>query len=334
MNIRKIEQDLNDYIVQNDLDDSPILVNLEIFHILSELLEDTLYDIEDSVYEIDYTRLSRKTPFENIELIKRFYKDNNIVFDIDKYINDGTIDLRYFDKFNDKDIDEDDKVYNLVYGNQKLKNNFKTIEAPNNGFVTDSAIMVHELSHLHNNLYDDEAWTRCLLTEPLAFAEEFIYLDYLEDLGYVYESRKIKGIDYASAFYLSGKTSKLFKILIVYNEMGSLSKDSYQMLYNDDEYDVCLNILYKFLYENNMGLVHFCNYILGYTLGVYMYNYYRKDKKIMDNIQSLHEMINEKDFIPCLNEIGLNSLDDDDINLIRESLLDINKQLSNNKTRK
>lgn len=334
MDTNELRIKLNNYILEKHLDTSLIIYNLEVFYELSNVLKENLLDITDAVSEIDYTKISKMAPFENFELIKKFYKENNIDLEIEKYINNGTIDLRFFDEFNDSTICEEEKKYYFVAGREGTRGKHISLETPNNGFITDSSIMVHELSHLHDDTKEYETWTRSLLTEPLAFAEQFIYLDYLEELGYVDESRIIKAIDYVSAYHFSRMTNKLYKILITFDTFSDLEQESYKKLYDDEDYEDGLAILSDILSIEENKISSMTNYVLGYSLGVYMYNEYRKDKNYIKHIQKLHKILNEEDFLICLNEMGLNCLDKNDRDLIEESIQDINKQISNKRIKR
>lgn len=119
MDTNELRIKLNNYILEKHLDTSPIIYNLEIFYELSNVLIENLLDITETVSNIDYTNVSKALPFENFELIKKFYKENNIDLDIEKYINDGTIDLRFFDEFNDSTICEEEKKYYFVAGKDR-----------------------------------------------------------------------------------------------------------------------------------------------------------------------------------------------------------------------
>ena len=66
----------------------------------------------------------------------------------------------------------------------------------NNTLKTDSIIWVHEISHYRNQPPLFRGEVNDTLTELLAFTYEFIYTDYLEQIGYEEEGKKFKIEEY------------------------------------------------------------------------------------------------------------------------------------------
>ena len=313
---------MNDYLVSNNAEHTVICDNLALFYNLSIDMQTIFAPFFDGQNkDVDYSKISRMSFTDKINLIKNFYRENNIDFDIDYYLNDGTIDFKYYDYFNDNEDLELVKLNHLVRGNATYQGTKKIVNICNNGFVTDVLIAVHELSHFRDKSDNHRNQVSDLLTESLAYAEELICSDYIAGLGYKEEEYTWKKNLYNIFYHGACSTRIICKMFLVFENLGDISEASYESYYgNTDEYDDCIRYLNQDVASKDFELRYHILHVLGATLGTYMYYEYKKDKSFIDHITKLHTLINTTDAISCFKEIGLNNLNKDDHERLVQSL--------------
>lgn len=295
--LSEIELLANDFFVSTNPSKEVIADNLDFYYLLADMLYNNLPKFEnDEGYKFNPRTFAKKTPLENFEIIQSFYKMLGIDFNINELINDGTIDLDY-------------KEYeSIFYGSCYLRNGKRLIDCCNNGLVTDSISWVHELSHIRNLSNKGRTVTSDLLTESIASTEELIYLDYLGQIGYGYEAAIIRKYLYNVVSKLAKEMRIVFKIGLLYRELSSLSKDSYQFYYgNVDSYDEEMAVVDKYIKRSGNPKKD-AEYIMAYALSNYMYFEYKKDPSFLRNIEDLHKMVNEHLILTCLQAINLGDL--------------------------
>jgi len=295
-NIKELEEELNEVFVDKNFSNSLFEQNISLIYKLSNIAFDKLSDFNDYSWDdIDLSTISKSNIFKNIDIVKDFYIKNNISFNIDKLINDGTM------IFNEVE-------YPDHYTTSSGDSNIYSIECFNNGLITDSIVLLHELSHYRNSYSCSQE--RDLLSESIARAEELIFYDYLMELGYTEDVIKFKRGFYNSFFECSADISIVFKMINLYKEMGNLNKDSYDIYYNDNDYDFYISAFYEIAINNEIDLFLGGEYILGYALSTYMYYQYKQDSTFFNNIQSLNQKVGTDSFDNCLKIINLNNLDE------------------------
>ena len=290
---------MNSFFVSNKQMYNLIGDNLCLFWRLSELIIKALEKI-DNLKESPNIEiiLSRMTPLENIEIVKEYYKMNVINFDIDKVINDGTIDFVY-----------NDNTLNLM-GRCYVRNNKSLVDTYNNGVLLDSVVLIHELSHFRNQ---SRNITRDLLTEAIAFSEELKFIDYLEEKGYLEETYYYKKNIYNIFYDIATLVLPVYKMLLLYSEFSSLDAESYKMCFGSDtNYINEINALESFSKKQISNFLDYSWYVLAATLGSYIYNKYKLNENYYDIINNLHYLINNGDVLDFLNAIGLHDLGDKD----------------------
>lgn len=204
----------------------------------------------------------------------------------------------------------------------------------NNGLIVDSIILVHELSHLRDQPEKGRRLTSDLLTEALAFTDELIFLDYLEELGYVDDVNMFKNYLYNQCYRLTIRAKSLFKLGIVFSNFSNLSPESFELYFNDLEtYENDVEELVKHP-KNAQHFLIDAWYTMGYCLSTYMYYEYKKDPEFIENIKFLHTAINETDVLSCLKIMNLNDLNADDLNKIGEALRKMTDSLNKINTKK
>lgn len=312
--IKQLEDLMNSFFVSKKQMYNLIGDNLCLFWRLSELIIKSLEKIEnlkDSL-NIEIT-LSKMTPLENIEIVKEYYKLHSINFDIDRLVDDGTIDFVY-----------NDNALNLM-GRCYVRNNKSLIDTYNNGVLLDSVILVHELSHFRNH---SRNVTRDLLTEALAFGEELQFVDFLKDKGYLEDVYYYKRNIYKIFYDIAVVVLPVYKMLLLYSEFSSLDKESYKMCFeNDINYLNELKAIEQFAQKQLTSFLDYSWYILAVTLGSYIYFKY-KDKKYYEVINNLHYLINNGNVLDFLNAIGLSDFGDNDREEIANSLSHIVNEIN------
>ena len=241
------------------------------------------------------------------------------IIELKENISYHTHDITKFSK--DKDIE----LEKLIFGSciPKANNGSPKILIPNNGLLSDSVTLVHELSH-----YRNYPWTLVgdNLTEVLSFAEETIYLDYLLILGYKYEFYKINTINYDSFYDNMKKLIPTYRILTLYLKYENLSPQTYQNNFPKTSYKKDIEAIYNNIFNIFQTFTNSTYHMLGYLLGVHLYIEYKQNKDYLNLIEQMHTNINKYSYEECLNILNLYPLKDkitmltDDINKINTSI--------------
>ena len=257
----------------------------------------------DEIRKLDYISI-----LDNIELVKEFYKKYNIKLNIDKLIDNGTINFV-----------ENSKGY-IGGGYTYNEKNKPMIDILINNNIVDSIILVHELSHYKDMLCGKRTQVRDLFTEGLAYLEEKIFLDFLEEKGYI----GIKNIwnSFLNSLIkdVSNKTYNNLKIYLLFKEFGKIDEESYRYFYSNNFYDYTSNydeIIKRF--NPNYKLSECCWDIFGFFICFYLYNKYKKGEITMNDINRYHSSIN-KGLNTGLVDLGLEDIMYDNIEGIINSV--------------
>lgn len=245
-------------------------------------------------------------------LIDNFYKSINDSFRFNDVISNGTFDII---KTNSPNNTLD---YELSFGNNNYKTNnnnvHKTINVYNNGLITDTIIWVHELSHYRNQPSEKRGEVNDILTELLAFTEEFLYIDYLENNGYKSTAINYKIIEYNNLLYNICNSYYAVRIYLLYYLLGEVSRDNYIYLYgNDGNYEKSLEAFISEKEKQQTAIFRMLYYSVG-LMSLYNYVEYKKNNVFLNRIEMLNKAI-------LNNSISLNdALDMINIRLDKESL--------------
>ena len=322
MNIKDLEDKMNNYIISMDEQDNFVLENIEIFYrlnfIQSKLLEKKLKDFDKNIniHKID------KMPFYNIiSLINEFYHKLNIKLDINKLYTDGTIGYKFFD-YDDEDNYERFRIganYFNIYDKKK------TIISCNNGVVTDADVLIHELSHYRNDMDDGRTVITMLFTETLALTDELIFYDFLLNRNYKIDPNFFKGsfnFLYENSLYIV----PIMELLWLYRDSGSLSKESFGDFYNTlEDYDDDLKYFDEMPID--ASLINVVSYTIAGYLAPYLFYRYKETNSyaFLDDFNNM--IINRNMNIEkCFQKLGLNGFDKEDINILSKSLKKYQKE--------
>ena len=289
--MEKLNSDINDYIVNNRYYELSSFNNLEFFINLCESLLDIIESISNYNF-VNRNDLTKCDLFTQLEHIKNFYKKNNIELDIDKLINDGTIHINFIDD------------YNLAARNYyDGDNNFKAIDFNYSGHLIDSTSLVHELSHYRNQTDNNRTVINDFMTEGLAFYDELLYGFYLIDNGFIEDGNFVIKTFLDICYLCVGDNLAIFKIIHLFNTLGSVNEENYKLLYNDEYYEDSAKFTKGILEDSKNKYLLYKN--LYYTYGYYVVlnlfdKYFDKDYSEIDRVYST---INDMDYLNLFGDI-------------------------------
>lgn len=287
--------------------------NLKNIYILIEFLNNNMEDIE--IEDIDWNEVSKTTILEVEKIIDSFYKEIGVNFKLNDIIKDGTFDILRTNSLEEAYKSE------LTSGSNNYKRGHKSVNVYNNGLITDSIIWVHEISHYRNQPEHYRVEVNDLLTELLAFTEQFIYIDYLEKIGY--EKKEIDMIrikEYKNLRYIIKVAFFTVRIYLLYFLMGEVSKENYKYLYGEDNnYEKSLEIFNDEI-KQNQDIIYILLWYSVAVISIYNYERYKEDSNYLNKIEELNIKINTDITLEeALNIIDI-KLDNDSLNRILERI--------------
>ena len=166
------------------------------------------------------------------------------------------------------------------------------------GDIIDCIVFLHEITHLRNEPLDNKTnrtEINDFINESIAYAEEFIFLDFLKTKGYEDDYNNYLCDIFYNCLVLSDRVYYVNKILYVYKEKGNISKDSYTSIFkNHKNYEQAIKELYKLIISKN-SYIELIWTFLGYISGLYLYIKYLEDHNYFKIVEELNEAItNEK----------------------------------------
>ena len=140
---------------------------------------------------------------------------------------------------------------------------------------------------------------------------------------------------------------------MLYNEIGKISKEDYELLFKMNDYDNIINTFKEIIKDTKTNITNFDKdilnnkeimdklndnfisdimYILAAPLSIYMYEEFKKDNNFINNIKLLNDTLmnnntNDKTVVECLNIIGLSNYKDESLNKIKEAYKSYIKKL-------
>lgn len=260
-------------------------------------------------------------------LIDKFYKSINDSFRFNDVISNGTFDIIKTNSSNNT-LD-----YELSFGNNNYRiindKVHKTINVYNNGLITDTIIWVHELSHYRNQPSEKRGEVNDILTELLAFTEEFLYIDYLENNGYKSTAINYKIIEYNNLLNNICNSYYAVRIYLLYYLLGEVSRDNYIYLYGDDgNYEKSLEAFISEKEKQQTAIFRMLYYSVG-LISLYNYIEYKKNNVFLNRIEMLNKAIlndniSLEDALDMINiRLDKESLDKilENINILRENII-------------
>ena len=145
--LKEIKMLLNDYVVQNDFDF--IYNNLHLIGYTCEAIRKTSKPFAKSMNnsDIEYKNIPVYTGKFRLDIVRKYLKDHQIDLDVDDLFNRGIICCNcntYPDEIAKK------RIYKPFTGGRcqsYLDEHRVELLVPNTGYISDSVVLVHELSH-------------------------------------------------------------------------------------------------------------------------------------------------------------------------------------------
>lgn len=307
-NMGEINNYLNDLFVYYEEDDF-FINNLKFFMNLADEFIDAFEDIPD----VNIDKFLPELPFysveERLEIVRKYLTKYGFKGDLDDLISKGQVNAN-----NNNYITDIGKKHNYrpyIDGlSASYPNGVPYILVPNTGYIFDSLIMAHELSHMRNHdTKNPQTGVRYYFTETIAYTEEFLLL---EDLKRTHKEEM--NIYLLFMFKIFKRTTKKFNtvlpFLYTYSVCGDISKESMlfakaKMGYYDGELDNFIKLLNE---DNLYNIVDDLDYLLAMLLCFYLLYSYKNTKDI-GVIRDLRENLNNiMYFNDFYNRIGLKTL--------------------------
>lgn len=340
-----IEKEINQFLknlFNTSYNENKIFLNnLKNIYILISFIYDNLEKLDIDTKDLRNT--TRKDYVEKTQLINDFYKSLEINFKVNDIEKNGTLNIL-------ETNEPIDATSQLTYGNnnyifyERRSFNFKTkedniisrnyhkaINVYNNGLLIDSIIWVHEISHYKNQPKEKRHEVNDILTELIAYTEELLYIDYLENIGYEEEAKIFKIMEYQNLYSILNFSYYIIKITLLYYLLGSVNKENYLLLYKEDKsYNKALE-----LFNKGKNDIRLCYHYSIAIISLYNYIEYKKDKSFLANLKRLNKEIMNynislENALKIINlKLDRESLNKilDRINIYRNSLLEERKNI-------
>lgn len=270
-----------------------------------------------------------------IELLKRFYQEKNIPLDLDLILSNGVIDLEC------RKLEDYSFQGAFKEGCNSYLEDKKSIEIYDHGILLDTVAWLHEFAHYRNQTDKDRSEMGKLFTETISFISELFYLDYLVDQGYEVEDYYLDNLNGEAG--MIKLVAPILHLLHVYSKTGEITKENFNSVYPDsstvksefseyshpsdfsfhisyvldDYHDSCCD--HDYYWSIVVGIM----YSLAFPLQVYLYEEYKKDPTIFNQVEKLNDSLPMTNFEECMKLIGI------DIPLTEEFLEKMDYYLSN-----
>ena len=284
-----------------------------------DLLMNILYT-ELSKYDFDCQSMIGKSKIysinERINFVKQFYNRHNINFNVDEIINDGTIGFihglpleEYSETQYENETGKFSKYKPDLSGYQRFINTKNIIDVYNTGYLFDSVVLAHEISHYRNQFYNFNEISD-LFTEALAFTECTIMAkEILNEEEYNYYIKK----QFHVYYYLSSHNRLFFDFITLYQKLGYISYDNYCLLFGNISNNDYIDKLEKIINDKPYDIFNSTRYTISGLLVPYLLNKYEYDNSFLNIIEELHNSINKDEIYQILLKIGLKFEPNNDI---------------------
>mgnify|MGYP006999395259 FL=1 len=318
--LKEIKMLLNDYVVQNDFDF--IYNNLHLIGYTCEAIRKISKPFAKSMNnsDIEYKNFPVYTGKFRLDIVRKYLKEHQIDLDVDDLFNRGIICCNC-NTYPDEIAKE--RIYKPYTGGRcqsYLDEHRVELLVPNTGYISDSAVLVHELSHYREEEYKNYTTaSREIFTEALAYTEEFIFWKDNE--------KEFTEIECFIRNFLCGLTNLAIKmesiiaIIIVFVNTGDIDQEAYKLYFGTDEnYEEDLQELLDVINSSSFKLLENIRYVIALILFPYLYYSCLQDPNFMNKIQELHKLILNENVLTCLDYIGINTISFEEIDKISEFL--------------
>ena len=277
--------------------------NLDSFYNVCFALNEAFknYKFKDDVDTKDFVKMDF---FNKVDLVKDFFKSINMDIDVEKSLQDGTINPSFIE-FNYEDM----SAY-MKKGRTNIDvNDNGDVTFPNSGMLLDSIVMVHELGHYTNRL--NHSPQSAIMSEVVAIYTELQFYDYLSNLGYDNETHFFKDFRLKDTKKLAQKCLSSISLLLTYMKYGTLNEENYYKMFPNNNYLDSLNKIndkHDF-YSISMNM----NYTVGFLMATYLYGKTKEDFSFTENINVFNKHLNEHSFYENLNMLGVPNFDKENV---------------------
>lgn len=253
----------------------------------------------ESAYEMTNfakENLTKMDFLECIELAKQFYHDMGIDYDIEKLVQNGTIDIN---------VPENSEII-INSGFTTFKQNHIGLSVNYNNSISDATVLVHELAHARGmepifyKTYD-------FFTETMAFTEQYIFIEYLNNMGYNKDLNILKSKNYRSLWRFNYSAYSILMLLEVYNTLGKVSLENCKFLYDNisnEDYQKSVDNVFGYLSKPLYKLLQPIYYSIAYMHAPYMLEKYKENPNFINKIKYLTENLAKleiKDFFEIID---------------------------------
>lgn len=288
----KIEEKIKFFI--NKYIDSVYLSNIDVVYNLSMFIDGFL-NKKYYLSQEEFDNLPKYSEKEIIDMVKSYYRDMGMNYDIDSLYNNGVIN---FNGSSDS----------LIYGECNKSNNKTNLRYT--GTIIDSILLTHELGHYKNEQSSLKSEEKLFVSEVLPMAEEFIMCDNLVE----HDEEKILWYkNRINSLYSKVKRiNSILGMIILYLDNGNISRESYIKEFESDNYDKDFNFLKKYLSKYELENIFMdMIYLMGYVVGINVMYKVRNDGEIFNVVKDAQVNINNLDVYEFLTLFGI---DMDDMN--------------------
>ena len=290
-----------------------IFNNLEVLS-KSQIFLEEKFNSANEMPEISKENLTKMDFLECIELAKQFYHDMGINYDVEKLVQNGTINMNI--------PKNSEKIVN--YGCTSFKKNRIELNVNYNNRISDATVLVHELAHVRgiapifNKTYD-------FFTEAMAFTEQYIFVEYLNKMGYNKDFNILKSMNYRNLWKYNCSAYSILLLLDIYNTLGKVSLENCKFLYNNqvtkEDYQKSVDIVFGYLSKTLYRFFQPIYYSIGYMYAPYMVERYNENPAFFNQIKYLTANLNTIGIGEFFETIGLSN-DEEEIENITSPYLD------------
>lgn len=215
-----------------------ILLNMNALKKSQEYMEKKLIIAKKMKYA-NLENLTEMDFLSSIELVKKFYADMQIEYDIEKAVQNGTI-----------SISEPKNTFEKTLTGMSYRAGENVIaDVTYNNCISDAVILSHELAHVRNNT-KKYVYTRKFLTETTSYAEQLVFTDYLKKLEYENDSNILNTQALWNLWRFNFRVYEIIRLLDLYNLLGHISLENWIFLYGSQNgYYEAIDRVYSLIYE-------------------------------------------------------------------------------------
>ena len=270
-----------------------ILLNMNALKKSQEYMEKKLI-IAKNMKRANLENLTEMDFLSSIELVKKFYADMQIEYDIEKAVQNGTI-----------SISEPKNAFEKTLMGISYRAGENVIaDVTYNNCISDAVILSHELAHVRNNT-KKYVYTRKFLTETTSYAEQLVFTDYLKKLGYENDSNILNIQELWNLWRFNFSVYEIIRLLDLYDLLGHISLENWIFLYGSQKgYYEAIDRVYSLIYEYKNNIFDPIYYSIALTFAPYMLEKYKENPNFINKIKYLTENLAKleiKDFFEIID---------------------------------